>query len=86
MHYYRRVYSNIPPPPPLFNILSLSMTTWRGMWHIWYIHIATAVYSCTLSNTMHILVNYAHNYVSRLSMRIITLSVLLHEHISSILI
>ena len=62
------------------------MTSWRGMWHIWYIHVATGVYSCTLFNTIHVLVNYAHNYVSRVSMRIITLSVLLPEHIRSILI
>ena len=68
------------PPPPhththFFLILSLSMTSWRGMWHIWYIHVATEVYNCTLFNTIHILVNYAHNYVSRVSMRIINYSV-----------
>ena len=62
------------------------MTSWRGMWHIWYIHVATGVYSCTFFNTTHILVNYAHNYVSRVSMRIITLSVLLPEHIRLLLI
>ena len=82
MHYYRQLYSNTQT----FLILSLSMTSWRGMWHIWYIHVATAVYSCALFNTIHIVVNYAHNYVSRVSMRIITLSVLLPEHIRSILI
>ena len=82
MHYYRQLYSNTQT----FLILSLSMTSWRGMWHMWYIHVATAVYSCALFNTIHIVVNYAHNYVSRVSMRIITLSVLLPEHIRSILI
>ena len=87
MHYYRQLYSNIAPTHThTFLILLLSVTSWRGMWHIWYIHVATGVYSCTLFNTIHILVNFAHNYVSPVSMPIITLSVLLPEHIRSILI
>ena len=57
------------------------MTSWRGMWHIWYINVATAVYSCTLFNTIHSLVNYTHNYESRVSVRIITRLVLLPQHI-----
>ena len=56
------------------------------MWHIWYIHVATGVYSCKLLNTLYVLVNYAHNYVSRVSLRIITRSVLLPEQIGSMLI
>ena len=86
MHYYRQVYSKIAPSPFfIFFIILPSMTYWRGMWHIWYIYVATSVYSYTLFNTIYILVNYAHNYVSRVSMRI-TRSVLIPEHIRSILI
>ena len=47
---------------------------------------ATGVYSCTLFKTVHILVNYEHNYVSHVSLQIITRSVLLPEHIRLMLI
>ena len=52
----------IAPPPKtthtntnthIFLILSLSMTSWRGMWHIWYINVASGVYSCTLFKPTH---------------------------------
>ena len=55
--YYRQVYSNIAPPPfsphkhPFLLYLSLSMTSWRGMWEIWYNMLrqqCTAVHFLTL--------------------------------------
>ena len=85
-----------PPPPThthththsFFKILSLSMASWRRMWHLWYIttYMLRQEFTIVHFSTLHMLVNYAHNYVSHVSMPIITLSVLLPEHIRSILI
>ena len=74
-----------PPPPPththtFFLFYPFQLLIWE--------ECGTFGTCCTLFNTIHILVNYAHNYVSCVSLRImiITWSDLLPEHIRSILI
>ena len=65
-----------PPHPHPYTLFLFNDILARNVTHL--INVSTAVYSCTLFNTLHSLVNNnAHNYVSRVSIRIITRSVLI---------
>ena len=64
------------PPPHTRTLVILSLSMRAGMWHNWYIYMLRQ--QCTVVhffNTIHILINYVHNFVSAVSMRIKTGSV-----------